>query len=287
MNANLSRILDSCRNGDPVLMGILNVTPDSFSDGGSYIEPDLAVARAEKLIADGADIIDIGAESTRPGADRVEASEQLDRIKDVMPAVCAAADDVGAIVSIDTTRVQVAEFAVESGASIVNDVSAGRDDPDMLAFVAGNRCAVVLMHMLGEPATMQFNPEYSDVVSELNLFFEDRVRAAVDAGIDRDLCILDPGIGFGKRLRDNLDLISNLSRFLGQGLPLLVGPSRKRFIGDISSLGSETERLGGTIAACLECFRNGATIFRVHDVAPIRESLDVAALLAKNCSIHT
>ena len=275
----LARILESGLAKRPVLMGILNITPDSFSDGGQFIDPRIAIDRAGELLAAGADIIDCGAESTRPGAERIDASEQIARLEPILPQICQIAERAGSVVSIDTTRAEVAEFAINSGASIVNDVSAGRDDDEMFSLVADKGCALVLMHMLGQPATMQDKPEYGDVLAEVREFLADRLKAACDAGIPSGMCVVDPGIGFGKRLQDNLRLMRELDGLLDLGAVLLVGPSRKRFIGEISSLEDKSERLGGTIAACLQCFQKGATIFRVHDVGPVRQALEVASAI--------
>ncbi len=279
MSEHLLRILDSCRNGNPALMGILNVTPDSFSDGGRFLDASVAVAGAAEMIGEGAAIIDVGAESTRPGAERISAEEQIRRLRDILPAVSRIADDAGVIISIDTTRAAVAAFAVDAGAAVINDVSAGRDDDNMLSLAAEKGCGVVLMHMLGQPATMQSNPRYDDVVGAVKTFLSDRREEAIRAGVSPEQCILDPGIGFGKRLQDNLALMHSLDRFLDLGSPILVGPSRKRFIGEICSVETPVNRLGGTVAACLSCFRRGATLFRVHDIMPVRQALAVAAAI--------
>jgi len=273
MSASLEDILNSHRTGRPVVMGILNVTPDSFSDGGRFFDPASAVAQALRMAADGADVIDVGAESTRPGSDRVSAAEQIARLEPVLPEVVRT----GAVVSIDTTRAEVAAFAVDAGAEIVNDVSAGRDDPELLPLVAARGAAVVLMHMLGEPKTMQADPRYEDVVAEVRQFLTGRLAAAEAAGVARRRCIVDPGIGFGKTLQHNLSLLAGARAMAELGVPVLYGPSRKRFIGDLTGQPDTDRRLGGTIAACLAAFGGGATIFRVHDVAEAVQALAVAA----------
>jgi len=272
MALSLDDILGSHRTGRTAVMGVLNVTPDSFSDGGRFFGPELAVEQARRMIAQGADIIDIGAESTRPGSSRVSADEQIARLRPVLPAVTAE----GALVSIDTTLAPVAEFALDAGARIVNDVSAGRDDPDLLA-VAGRRgAAVVLMHMLGQPKTMQADPCYADVVAEVRDFLSRRLEAAAAAGVARGRCIVDPGIGFGKRLEHNLALLAGIPVLAALDRPVLVGPSRKRFLGELTGKAAPADRVAGTVAACLEAWRRGATIFRVLDVADVVDALTVA-----------
>jgi len=253
-------------------MAILNVTPDSFSDGGQFLSPDAAARQARRLADEGADIIDVGAESTRPGSGRVSPDDQIARIKDVLPAVI----QTGLIVSIDTTSTRVAEFALEAGAHIINDVSAGRDDPEMLGLAASRAVPIVLMHMLGAPKTMQVHPQYQDVVGEVRAFLAGRVQAAEDAGVPRTHCIVDPGIGFGKLLEHNLALLAGTSSLARLGCPVLVGPSRKRFIGELSGQEEPAKRIWGTVAACLSAWRRGATIFRVHDVAALVQALTVA-----------
>jgi len=276
MAASLEDILASHRTGRAVVMGILNVTPDSFSDGGRFFDPASAVARALRMVAEGADVIDVGAESTRPGSDRIPAAEQIARLEPVLPDVAR----MGVAVSIDTTLAEVARFALDAGAAIVNDVSAARDDPKLLRLAAERGAAVVLMHMLGQPKSMQQDPRYDDVVAEVRQFLADRLTAAEAAGVRRDRCIVDPGIGFGKGLRHNLALLRGAGALAELGVPVLYGPSRKRFIGELTGQGDTDRRLGGTIAACLAAFAGGATIFRVHDVAEVVQALAVAAAVA-------
>ena len=275
MGVTLDDILTSHRTGRAVVMGVLNVTPDSFSDGGEFLDPADAEAQARRLVDEGADAIDVGAESTRPGSDRVSAGEQIDRLREVIPAAVAC----GAVVSIDTTRSEVAAFALDAGAQVINDVSAGRDDPRMFALAAERRAPMILMHMLGEPKGMQVDPRYHDVVAEVRAFLSERIGAAAAAGVDRRRLIVDPGIGFGKRLEHNLALLAGVGELASLGRPVLVGPSRKRFIGELTGEGEPAKRTGGTLAACLAARRRGATIFRVHDVAPLRQALTVASAI--------
>ncbi len=289
MSTTLEEILNSHKTRRPVVMGILNVTPDSFSDGGRFLDADSAVAQARQMVAEGADIIDIGAESTRPGSERVGADEQIRRIEPILPA----AAKLGAVVSIDTTIAAVAEFALDAGAQIINDVSAGRDDSRMFPLSASRSAALILMHMLGRPKTMQENPQYDDVAKEVHDFLAGRIEAATDAGVERNRIIIDPGIGFGKLLEHNLALLGHIEVLVELGVPVMVGPSRKRFIGELGSTGLSQaplgkpvppeHRLGGTIAAVLAACRGGANIFRVHDVAAVVQALKVArAIEEKN-----
>jgi dihydropteroate synthase len=268
-----------------MVMGVLNVTPDSFSDGGAFIDPHDALARAAHLLADGADLIDVGAESTRPGSERVSGDDQIARLEPILAPLCRQAGDHNALVSVDTTCAAVAEFALDRGAAIINDVSAGRDDGDLLPLAASRDAPVILMHMLGEPKTMQAEPEYDDVVAEVRDFLAERLDAAAAAGVPREHCILDPGIGFGKQLEHNLALIAHLDELAEPPTPLLLGPSRKRFIGEIyaAATGKDAppphERLGGTLAACLVGRTRGASIFRVHNVSAMIQALAVVDAL--------
>ena len=264
------------------LMGIVNVTPDSFSDGGFYLDPEKAIEHGRELVAQGADWLDIGGESTRPGSEGVPLEEELERVMPVVEAL-AGSDGPGVPVSIDTSKAEVARQAVAAGAKMVNDVTALRGDPEMPAVCAQasveSGVEVCLMHMLGEPRTMQEDPRYDDVVAEVKEFLAQRMAEAVDAGVPEEKLVLDPGIGFGKTLEHNLALIRGLPEITTLGRPLLVGPSRKRFIGEIS--GSDTDdRLAGTISACLAAAARGAGILRVHDVGPIRQALAVSGAIA-------
>jgi dihydropteroate synthase len=257
---------------DPVVMGVVNVTPDSFSDGGRWLDPENAIAHARRLVADGASILDIGGESTRPGADPVPAEEQLRRIVPVFEGL----QGVEARLSIDTTKASVARAAIEAGADIVNDVTALRDDPDLAGLCAERGVTVCLMHMLGEPRTMQDDPHYDDVVDDIKAFLVERLEHGVAAGIAEDKVWLDPGIGFGKTVDHNLALLARLDELVAIGRPIVVGTSRKGFIGRIS--GEEIGgRVPGTIATNVIALGNGAEVFRVHDVAAVAQALEVAA----------
>lgn len=259
-------------------MGILNVTPDSFSDGGQFLDPQAAIAQARRLVQEGADIIDVGAESTRPGSEGVAPRDQISRLEKILPAITA----LGAQVSIDTTSSAVAQFALDAGAAMINDISAGRDDPDMLPLAGRRGCPIVLMHMLGSPRTMQVQPSYTNVVQEVRAFLQERLAAAGQAGIPRERCIIDPGIGFGKLLEHNLALLAGVDKLTDLGAAVLVGASRKRFLARFGPGGAEpASRLGGSIAACLESYRRGASIFRVHDVGPVVQALRLAEALAR------
>ena len=265
----------------PLLMGVLNVTPDSFSDGGLHHDLDAAVARAREMADLGADIIDIGGESTRPGADRVSIDEQLRR---VIPVIRQLQQELPAElpISIDTTSTQVAGAALEQGATIVNDISAGRDDPGMFSLVAEAGTPYIIMHMQGTPRTMQDNPRYEDVVAEIRSFLLERVAAAEDAGVRQENLVIDPGIGFGKSKRDNLDIIMNLESFTATGYKVMLGASRKRFMGSICDINEYSELVGATCATTAIGVFAGVHILRVHDIKENRQALDVAwALLER------
>ncbi len=262
---------------ETAVMGVLNVTPDSFSDGGRYLSLDRAVKRAREMIDQGADIIDVGGESTRPGARSLDADEEAARVIPVIRAIKAASD---LPVSIDTYKESVARRAVEeSGADIINDISGLRFSPRMAATVAELEVPVVIMHIKGTPENMQRNPQYSDVVAELREYFEERVAAARSAGIDADRIVLDPGIGFGKRLRDNIDLLKQLRVFGMLELPILVGVSRKSFLGELGGEADPAARLPETLIAGMAAVMRGASILRVHDVAAAVRALKVARAL--------
>jgi len=258
------------------LMGIVNVTPDSFSDGGQFLAPDRAVAHALALIAGGADLLDVGGESTRPGARAVTAEEEVARVAPVL----AGLDDIAVPISIDTSKAPVAEAALDAGAEIVNDVTALRSDPALAGLCAERGCEVVLMHMQGTPRTMQENPTYDDVVDDIRAFLAERIEFAIGEGIAEDRIWVDPGIGFGKTVRHNLELLRRLGELRELGRPTVVGTSRKRFIGTLT--GREVDdRLGGTIASNVLAMKAGADVLRVHDVAEVRQALVVAdAVLA-------
>lgn len=255
----------------PVLMGIVNVTPDSFSDGGLYDETEGAIGHAAELAAAGAEIVDIGGESTRPGSDAVAHDEELDRVVPVLEGLKGSP----AVVSIDTRKAPVARAAAEAGAKILNDVSALTYDPACLDVAVGKRLDVVLMHAQGEPKTMQEDPRYDDVVLEVFDYLAARMSACEAAGIDRARIAVDPGLGFGKTLAHNLALLANLSLFHGLGVPLLVGASRKRFIASVAQEGAPKSREPGSHAAAIVSAAQGAQILRVHDVAGSRQALEV------------
>jgi len=255
-------------------MGVLNVTPDSFSDGGLFLDADAAVAHGLELEADGAEILDVGGESTRPGAEPVAPEEQIRR---VVPAIeRLVTHGLRAQISIDTTRLAVAEAAVAAGASYVNDVTAFRQEPELAGFVADRGLDCCLMHMRGEPRSMQRDPVYDDVVSDVKAFLEERLATAVAAGVAEERIMLDPGIGFGKTVAHNLALLRRLDELVALGRPVVVGTSRKSFLGRIT--GRETDdRLAGTIATNVLALERGASVFRVHDVRPVADALAVTA----------
>jgi dihydropteroate synthase len=255
-------------------MGIVNVTPDSFSDGGEFLDSEAAIAHGRELAAEGADVLDVGGESTRPGAGAVDADAELERVGPVVEAL-AAADGPGVPVSIDTSKRAVAEAALDAGAAIVNDVTALRADPELAGLCADRGCDVALMHMLGDPRTMQEDPTYDDVVDDVMAFLAKRMQVAIAEGIDEERIWIDPGIGFGKTVEHNLELVRRLAEFRELGRPILFGSSRKSFIGKLT--GAEVDdRLGGTIASNVIAYANGAEMLRVHDVAPMRQALTVA-----------
>jgi dihydropteroate synthase len=260
-------------NPRPLVMGIVNVTPDSFSDGGHHDAPDQAIAHAHALIRAGADILDIGGESTRPGASPVSIQEEMDR---VMLVLHGLADKISIPISIDTRRPEIANAAIKAGAQIWNDVSALRTSPNSLQTAAGLNVPVVLMHMRGEPGTMQDEPHYRDVVGEVIAFLRERVQIAITAGVRQENIIIDPGIGFGKRLKDNLALMHALARIAQEtGQPLLFGASRKRFIEMLDPGAAPEGRLGGSLASALWAAQERAYIIRVHDVAETVQALRV------------
>lgn len=250
-----------------LIMGILNVTPDSFSDGGRYIDPQAAIDHASNMVAEGADLIDIGAESSRPGSEPVGDEEEIRRLMPVVEAVCKK---LSVPISVDTTKAGVARRALDAGASIINDISALRFDPSMAGVVASSGAGVILMHMQGTPKTMQQDPQYKDVVLEVREFLSQRLAAAQQAGIGRDQILLDPGFGFGKTVEHNLTLLSQLEDLSELGRPLVVGVSRKAFIGQVLGRGVES-RFPGAAAAVAVALQRGARVVRVHEVGPIRD----------------
>ena len=262
----------------PAIVGVLNVTPDSFSDGGAHQQVDAAVEHARRLAEDGADVIDIGGESTRPGARRIPAAEQLRRIVPVIESLRAAGLRVP--LSVDTTLGTVARAALDAGASMVNDISAGREDSDIFAMVAQRGAPMVLMHMRGQPATMQQSPQYEDVVSEVLEFLLSRIAAAEAAGVPGGQIIIDPGIGFGKTHDHNLSLLANLHRFVETGYPVMLGASRKRFLGTITGEAEPIRRDTATAATTALGVAAGVRLLRVHEVRMNRQAADVAFAIA-------
>lgn len=258
-------------------MGVVNTTPDSFSDGGRFLDADRAVAHGLRLAEEGAHILDIGGESTRPGAEAVPEDQELAR---TLPVVEGLADAASVRLSIDTRKPEVAAAAVAAGASVWNDVSALTYAPESLDAAVELDCAIVLMHAQGDPKTMQDHPHYDDVVEEVYAFLARRIEACVAAGVAENRLIVDPGIGFGKTLQHNLSLMARLDRFAALGRPVLLGASRKRFIAALDRDGPADSRVGGSVAAVLSGFACGASIFRVHDVAATRQALAVAAAIA-------
>ncbi len=259
----------------PSVMGVVNVTPDSFSDGGVHLEPELAVAAARRMLDDGAAIVDIGGESTRPGSDGVSAKQELRRVVPVLQAL------EGIPVSIDTSKAEVARVALELGAELENDVTALRGDPDLAEVVAGADVYLCLMHMQGEPRTMQRNPRYDDVASDVAAFLEERLEVAVAAGIAEDRICLDPGIGFGKTVEQNFELVRRLHVLLALGRPVVVGFSRKSSLGRLlGNPSATTGPLSASVAAAVVAYERGATILRVHDVREHVEALTVARAVA-------
>jgi len=259
----------------PKIMGILNVTPDSFSDGGQFDNLDDAIMQGKRMINEGADIIDIGGESTRPGSKRVSSNEQIKRVAHIIEAI-SETKPKGIQISIDTTRSDVAEAALDVGAEIVNDVSGGNDDPEIIKLCADKQCSYIIMHMQGTPETMQNNPTYKDVVSEILHFLQARAEKCEKTGIDKNNIIIDPGVGFGKTSEHNLVLLNNLNIFVDTGYPVLLGASRKRFMGEICNVNKPSELVSATTATTVLGVLAGVQIFRVHDVMPNRQAADTA-----------
>lgn len=255
----------------PILMGVVNVTPDSFSDGGRFLDPERAVAHGLRLATEGAQILDIGGESTRPGAEEVGAEEEIRRIVPAIRALRGAAP----FISIDTRRAATMAAALEAGANFINDISALTHDPDSLPLAARAGVPVCLMHMRGTPRTMQENTDYKDVVTEVFTYLEARIRACEAAGLARGRILADPGIGFAKTLEHNLALIRNIGKFAALGVPVLLGASRKRFIGALDQNAPPENRLAGSLAAAVAARAQGVRVFRVHDVAQTRQALAV------------
>jgi dihydropteroate synthase len=255
-------------------MGVVNVTPDSFSDGGLYLDPAAAIEHGLMLEAEGAAILDVGGESTRPGADAVPTAEELRRVLPVIEGL--ASGGASAQLSVDTSKATVAAAALAAGATLVNDVTALRGDAEMAGVIAGSGAGCCLMHMLGDPRTMQLDPRYDDVVAEVKAFLEERIAFAVAAGIEEQRILLDPGIGFGKTVEHNLELLRRVDELVALGRPVVIGTSRKGFLGRLTGRDVD-RRLAATIASCVVAYERGARVFRVHDVAPVRDALTVAA----------
>ncbi len=265
----------------PQIMGILNVTPDSFSDGGKFNLVESAIQQVDRMLAEGADIIDIGGESTRPGSDPVSPEEQIRRTVPVIQAIRKHFNENLAI-SIDTTLSPVAEAALDAGATIINDVSAGLNDPHILILSAKRAAPIILMHSQGTPKTMQDNPCYEDVVTEVVTKLQSRISAALSAGIPENNIIIDPGIGFGKRKQDNLDLLANLDKFVALDYPVMLGTSRKRFMGSICNIDDPSDLVTATAVTTALGIMAGVQVFRVHDVKANRQAADVALAIKQS-----
>ena len=266
---------DPGAGADFVVMGIVNVTPDSFSDGGRYLDPGAAIAHGQALAAQGAAILDVGGESTRPGAEAVPVEEELRRVLPVIEGLLAAG--TRAQISIDTSKAEVAAAALDAGATIVNDVTALRAAPEIAGLVGRHGASLCLMHMLGTPRTMQQDPRYGDVVADVRRFLEERLRFAIDNGVRQERILLDPGIGFGKTIEHNLELLRRLPEIVAIGRPVVIGTSRKGFLGSLTGRAVPDERLAATVATNVIAYERGARVFRVHDVAPLVDALTVAA----------
>ncbi|PHX53250.1 dihydropteroate synthase [Tychonema bourrellyi FEM_GT703] len=266
-------------------MGVLNITPDSFSDGGDFNTIESALAQAENMVKYGVDIIDIGGQSTRPGAAEISLAEEIDRVVPVVEMLRKKADTFADIpISIDTTRAPVAKVAIEAGADIINDISGATFDPEMLSTVAKLAVPIILMHLRGTPQTMQTLTDYRDLIGEIGEFLQSRIAAAVAAGIDKSQIIIDPGIGFAKTYEQNLEILRELPKFRSLNCPILVGVSRKSFIGQILNQPLAKQRVWGTAAACTGAIANSADILRVHDVREMHDVCQVADAIFRNQS---
>lgn len=278
-------MIPNAKNQRPIIMGILNVTPDSFSDGGQYNKPEQAIKRAIEMHEQGADIIDIGGESTRPGAKTISAAEQLERVIPVIEGIRQHPQGEKITISVDTTNTNVTEAALQAGANWINDISAGEASDEMLALAAKKNTPIVLMHRQGKSVTMQDAPRYENVCLEVKEYLQERAQLALKTGVHKDNIILDPGIGFGKLLEHNLQLLADLESLVSLGYPVLLGTSRKRFIGEICNQDNPKERVAGTCATTALGVNAGVQIFRVHDVLENRQAADVAWRIKK--SKHT
>ena len=267
----MSELIDKCHKDAPLIMGIVNVTPDSFSDGGHFLATEQAIKHGLCLLEEGADILDIGGESTRPNADIVSVEEELSRVIPVIEGLAGKAP----FISIDTRNAKTMQMAVSSGANIINDISGLRGDPESVSVVAGGDFPVCIMHMKGTPQDMQDNPEYDNIIDEILSFFEERLLFCKKNGVSENKVILDPGIGFGKTLDHNLEILRNMDKFQKFGCPVMLGASRKSFIGAISGEENPKNRLAGSLAAALSGLQQGVQIFRVHDVKETRQAIAV------------
>ena len=270
-----NRLQKKILDGQPLIMGILNVTPDSFSDGGKFSDSQQALDRALDMVEQGADIIDIGGESSRPGAIRITPEQQIKRIILVVQKLSQALNG-RCDISVDTTSSKVASAALQAGATMINDISAGSEDPEILKLAAENHLSISLMHMQGSPGTMQDNPQYNNVVKDIVDFLKQRISNALDVGIKPEQIIIDPGIGFGKRRIDNLQILANLDQFVALGYPVLLGTSRKRFMGAMLENPTQQQLAIATATTTALGVLSGVSIFRVHDVAENRIAADLA-----------
>lgn len=266
----------------PVIVGILNITPDSFSDGGMYLNPETAVEAALHMVEAGADMIDIGGESTRPGANRVDAQKQIER---VVPVIAAISQRLDVLISIDTTLAEVAEAGLDAGASLVNDISAAEEDPQMAALIAERQVPIILMHKQGSPSDMQEDPQYVNVVEQVSQYLLHRASQLMDQGVDGGQIVLDPGIGFGKKLEHNLALLRNLHTFVESGFPVMLGASRKSFIHHMLDVPDPLDRDAGTCATTAMGVQQGVQMFRVHHVAANRQAADLAHAITQQAYI--
>ena len=282
---NISELNDwlLSKDKEPLIMGILNVTPDSFTDGGKFLDANTAVNHAMNMIADGADIIDIGGESTRPFSDPVSEREELSRVISVIKKLREKTDTV---ISIDTTKSSVADNACTVGANIVNDISGLSFDKDMIDIIIKHDCPIILMHILGNPKTMQENPSYDNLIADINNHLLDRVNFALNKGVKKHNIILDPGIGFGKKIDDNFSIINNIDQLNDLGYPILIGVSRKSFIGKTLDV-DEDNRIEGTIASNIIALDRGCKIFRVHDIIEAKRSLVIANKILNSNVLNT
>ena len=282
---NISELNDwlLSKDKEPLIMGILNVTPDSFTDGGKFLDVNTAVNHAMNMIADGADIIDIGGESTRPFSDPVSEREELSRVISVIKKLREKTDTV---ISIDTTKSSVADNACTVGANIVNDISGLSFDRGMIDIILKHDCPIILMHILGNPKTMQENPSYDNLIADINNHLLDRVNFALNKGVNKHNIILDPGIGFGKKIDDNFSIINNIDQLNDLGYPILIGVSRKSFIGKTLDV-DEDNRIEGTIASNIIALDRGCKIFRVHDIIEAKRSLVIANKILNSNVLNT